>query len=174
MAPQSSVTLRCNNCGHEWKSRSTGGKARQCSKCRSRDISEVSAKETPSEGTSSIVTDNDKHVSKKSYVRVTSRSQALANDPEIREKLKELELARIERQITEERGAVHDPDVLMRIVGDFKTLLFELNDSGRLTDKQYDSLVHHCPWCTSSSMEIEEFSDSEFGWKCRYCGKTIS
>ena len=36
-------TLKCENCGHEWKPRNTEGKARQCSKCRSRRITEIDA-----------------------------------------------------------------------------------------------------------------------------------
>lgn len=167
------VTLRCNNCGHEWKARHTGGKARQCSKCRSRSISEVAIDDRVSLTSQSPLVNSNEHTARDSHQHDDSIMQLLANDLEIIEKRKELELAKIERQIAEERAATIDPEVIERIVGDFKSLLFELSCKNLIPEEEYERLISHCPWCTSCSVEMVELDDGEYGWKCRYCGREV-
>ena len=111
--------------------------------------------------------------SNRTPVGLNSTPSILADDPEIISKLKELELIKIERQIVEQKAAIEDTDVITRIVNDFKSLLFELYSTKHLSGKEYERLVSHCPWCTSSTMEMEELDDGQFGWKCRYCGKIV-
>ncbi len=48
MSMMESVRLRCNSCGNVWKSRNPDSEMRQCSKCRSMDLSEIAEDETMS------------------------------------------------------------------------------------------------------------------------------
>lgn len=45
------MMLECSDCGHKWKPRNTPGKARECSKCGSRNIGEFDPDETAEEDT---------------------------------------------------------------------------------------------------------------------------
>jgi len=98
----------------------------------------------------------------------------LFNTVEIREKLKELEMARIERQIAEERGAISKLSALDRLAVNYKVLLYNLHDNGYLIDGDYEWLISECFWCGQYEMMSEEISKDMYGWKCHNCGKSIS
>jgi hypothetical protein len=136
-------------------------------------MSEVSPDETSPRGTSSMLMGDDKPLSIKPFTGLASRSQALADDPEIREKLRELELARIEKQIAEARGELVDSTALVRLVSNYKVLLTNINSNGYLTDGDYDTLVSECPWCGEFDIVHEEIRPNVFGWKCQNCGKEV-
>jgi hypothetical protein len=172
MSDVSFPSLTCNDCGHTWKTRSGSPKSPQCSKCRSRDVSEV-GDGAESSNTTRMDIVRAAQAQKKIPTGFHPMPQVIADDPEIISKLKELELARLERLLAEEKEVDYNPDVLQRVVHDFKDLLFVLYCNKHLTKEQYKSIVDQCPWCTSCSMELEEFSDGESGWKCHYCGKEV-
>lgn len=89
----------CADCGHTWKPRSENPKRSQCSKCKSRNVSKVNQTvkggPSPINKTDYII----QSTSHKANGKLSSIPTILADDPEIKEKLKELELARIERKI---------------------------------------------------------------------------
>ena len=172
MTTQDSVMLRCDGCGHEWRSRNTEGKARQCSKCRSRRMSEVHPDELVLDSTTS----NPMAVrSMTMRGRSTNASSpyydAFADDPDARKKRKELEIAKLDRQIAEEKGLGLQSDTVMRFVGRHKMLLSMLHDGGFLDDDEFEFLSGECPWCGGGFMEHVEVRNGIWGWKCHNCGK---
>jgi len=163
----------CDDCGHTWKPRSENPKRSQCSKCRSRNVSKV---DRATKGVQSQINNTDciiQSTSQKTYGKLSSIPTILADDPDIKDKLKELELARIERQIAETKGELKGPLALDRLISSYKVLLFNLNDNGHLTDVDYVRLASECFWCGEYDMVFEEISADHFGWRCYSCGKQV-
>lgn len=169
MTAQDSVMLRCDTCGHEWKSRNTAGKGRQCSKCRSRKISVVDPNENASGIDDAAGMNEITHAGK-----VASSSKAIfSDDPKVRKKMRELEIAKLDRQIAEERGIELQANSFTRHVGQHKMLLSILHDDGFLDDGEYEFLSSECPWCGCGCMEHKEIRKGDWGWKCDKCGKEV-
>ena len=164
----------CDDCGHTWNPRSENPKRSQCSKCKSRNVSKV---DRAAKGVPSPLNKVDciiQSTSQKANGKLSSIPTILADDPEIKEKLKELELVRIEKQIAETKGELKDSLALDRLISSYKVLLFNLNDNGHLTDEDYVRLASECFWCGEYDMVFEEISTEQFGWRCKKCGKLIN
>jgi ribosomal protein L37AE/L43A len=172
MSAQDSVTLKCESCGHEWEARNTPGKARQCSKCRSRKIGEA-IKDTrrTEEGMSSELI--ARSLNKGTASCNEPQAASIMNDPEVREKLKELEIVKLERQIARERGCFNDERALKVVTFAYKTLIRGLYGSGFMDDEFLEFLESVCPWCGRPSILFIDDEES-YGWKCQHCGKVVN
>ena len=174
----------CGDCGHTWVPRSDNPKRPQCSNCRSRNVSKVDRTAANARVPPSDTNYNNQPTPQKTNGKLTSISTVLVDDPEIREKLKELEIARLDKQIAEEIGATVDPEeiaqlvddskVIAHIVSDLKSLAFVLYSKQWISKEEYEEMVRSCPWCGSCSMRRETSQHGEFRWKCQYCGKIAS
>lgn len=164
----------CADCGHTWNPRSENPKRSQCSKCKSRNVSKA---DRTAKTVHTPLDDKDcdiQSTSQKTYGKLSSIPTILTDDPEIKEKLKELELVRIERQIAETKGELSGSLTLDRLISSYKVLLFNLNDNGYLTDEDYERLSSECFCCGEYDMVFEEISTGRFGWECKKCGKLIN
>jgi len=171
MTAQDSVMLKCDACGHEWKSRNTAGKARQCSKCRSRRITVMDPRVIIACGDA---TEDMKETPLISKASAFSPYKAIfSDDPEVRKKMRELEIAKLDRQIAEERGIELRSDAFNRLVGQHKMLLSILHDGGFLDNEEYEFLSSECPWCGGDDMEPMEVKKGAWGWRCQKCGKEV-
>jgi len=166
MDAQSRVKLRCQQCGHEWKGRSSTGIARQCSKCRSRQIAEVNDDDHAASDAVTIMPNETVN-------QVAAIPIGLMDDPEIRQKMKELELARIERKIAEEGARVIPEAALINIANAQKMLLQNLHSSHVIDDNMFVFLSSMCPWCGNGSMHQIEVKPDILGWRCKSCGKEL-
>jgi len=110
----------------------------------------------------------------KSSIERASVSQLFANDPEIREKLKGLELARIERQIAEAKGELINSRAFERHVSTFLSLLENLFENRHISELAFKTFSSECPWCGECEMVYEEISTDHFRWRCRKCGKIVT
>ena len=123
----------CDDCGHTWNPRSENPKRSQCSKCKSRNVSKVNravkVSPSPLNNAYCII----RFTSQKNYGKQSSIPTILADDPEVKEKLKDLELVRIERQIFEEKGKLVNSRAFERHVSSYKSLLENLFENGHLT-----------------------------------------
>ncbi len=170
----SPISYICDDCGHTWNPRSENPKRSQCSKCKSRNVSKVNRAvkggPSPLNNADCII----QSTSQKNYGKLSSIPTILADDPDIKEKLKELELARIERKIAEEKGDLVNSRAFERHVSSYKSLLDNLFENGHLTQIAFNALSSECPWCGEYEMVFEEISTERFGWICRKCGKLIN
>lgn len=166
MDTREAVRLRCQDCGHEWEARDNQVKRRQCSKCRSRTIAQIPM-------VPDAVPIEDQVNEPASLIKVLSRArvakefEGYLDDPEVQAKIKELQLARLEGQVAEERGRCYEHDVILRIVSQQKAILRALSDG---MTKNLDYLLAECPFCGKSTMRFEEVRASTWGWKCHSCG----
>jgi len=173
MGALDTIRLRCEQCGHEWNPRNTEGTARQCSKCRSRQIIELPREpEQPIIATPVpfVIADT---VPVKTEGRPRSRKvdEEYLNDPEVQAKLKELQLARLERQIAEEKSSIEDFEAFDRLVGNYKYLLTKLGEQHLLSKEDYRILASECSRCGGSAMHLDV---EEARWVCQKCGKIIA
>lgn len=166
------LTLMCQECGHTWTARNTDGRARQCSKCRSRRLAEV-PKNNLSEGEDAVTADADPPA------RTRSPASSIMDDPEVREKVKELEIAKLDRQLREVRFGVTGDEFIERVVLRQNLLLEELNRSEIIDDETLLDLASLCPWCGASGYDglaFEEFQDGRIfrnGYRCASCGHWV-
>lgn len=99
--------------------------------------------------------------------------QYLMDDPEVREKVKQLQLAKLDRQIAEERAELIDYGALGTFIASYKMLLRFLHNCGSLSDSEFELVDIRCPWC-GGLFEYEEDSKADIqGWKCTVCNKSI-
>jgi hypothetical protein len=113
-------------------------------------------------------------ISQKVSGKSPSIQMILADDPEVKEKLKELELARIERQIAEAKGELINSRAFERHVSTFLSLLENLFENGHISELAFETLGSECPWCGECEMVYEEIGTDHFRWRCRKCGKIVS
>lgn len=99
--------------------------------------------------------------------------QYLMDDPEVREKFKQLQLAKLDRQIAEERAELIDYGALGTFIASYKMLLRFLHICGSLSDSEFELVDIRCPWC-GGLFEYEEDSKTDIrSWKCIVCNKSI-
>jgi ssDNA-binding Zn-finger/Zn-ribbon topoisomerase 1 len=163
----------CVDCGHTWNPRSENPKRSQCSKCKSRNVSKVDhvtrrGKASPDEAECAL-----KPHSSKANGKLSSIPMILADDPDVKDKLKELELVRIEKQIAEAKGELAHSRAFDRHVSNFKSLLVNLFDNGYISELAFTTFSSECPWCGESEMVFEETRTDISVWKCRKCGKVV-
>lgn len=168
---QESLTLRCESCGHTWNARNTPGTSRQCSKCRSRRIEEAK---------DALDNISDASVERVPVDRGDPATPAeLKDDPDIREKMKELELAKLDKQLRELKRGPNDDAVIERLVINNIELLCEMSASGTIDEKTYESLASSCPWCGANGgdgLVYEEYRDGgqlKNGFRCASCGHWV-
>jgi hypothetical protein len=162
MPTEAPSIIKCR-CGHSWTARKAEtSKPRQCPKCYSRDVKEE-------------VDGGPGHFD---HVTKALRS-GLDDDPEILAKRKELELARLERQIREARGQQSEDGVAERIVVNHISLLVELWAAEILPYETFEGLISHCPWCNAvgeNGLVYEEYEadhPNDTGYSCASCGHWV-
>jgi ribosomal protein L37AE/L43A len=165
---QPRIILRCQQCGHEWKGRRSVGTARQCSKCRSRSILQVTEEDTALPDTA-IVSETPPVAKTYSPSRAGEEFNGYLDDPEVHAKIRELQIARLERQIAEEQIQLRDPQPFNRLVGSYKYLLRSLWERKALSNDAYRILISECPWCGESTMHTDEDGSC---WTCDKCGRS--
>lgn len=159
--------LMCEACGHTWYPRNTSGSSRHCSECNSRQIVEVDSSIAPS---SEI---NPKHVeviSERTVLPIPLRE-----DTDIRKKLKELELARLDKQIRELKSSTTPEVIVEKIVANNILLLDALYRNGAIDENEYQLMASACPWCGAAGDEglvYEEVKGSN-GNRCVSCGHWV-
>jgi DNA-directed RNA polymerase subunit RPC12/RpoP len=179
MDDSNSVMLRCDNCGHTWKPRSTEGKARQCSKCRSRRISVIEQEDSHSISPLAQ-SSKSKRISASTIPSPSNIHPSIKEDPDIIAKMKELELVRIERQIVEEQKAI----VKARAIDSLAKAYYCLLDAAwlgiKLDDDTYEELVSVCLYCGSTGDAGLEYIEERVNggnsvqyYQCRSCGRRI-
>jgi hypothetical protein len=89
-------------------------------------------------------------------------------DPEVLAKIKELQIARLEKQIAEEEASVKELKAFNRLVGNYKYLLSYLVKKNVLSKDEYRMLADECPWCNKMAMEFDATSGK---WVCKKCGE---
>jgi predicted Zn-ribbon and HTH transcriptional regulator len=154
------LKLKCESCGHEWRGRNTEGKARQCSKCRSRRIIEIE--------------EGERLTAKSVGTSMETPIDRMTDDADIKAKIKELQLARLDRQIAEAKGYLIDQVALGRTVEQLKETLRaftddDFEDEGRKSYMKY--LASLCPWCGVESMSRTKIGSKSRAWKCERCGR---
>lgn len=166
MSSERSIRLRCEQCGHEWSARNTEGKGRQCSKCRSRRLIEVSEDATFSE----VRPDVENAVEPKA-----ATSNDVQDDLEIRQKAKELEMAKLEKQIRDLNGSSVSEGIAERMVANNILLLDILRRCEVLDESEYDMLASLCPWCGARGDEglVYDDADGRNGNRCASCGHWV-
>lgn len=171
MSSEHSIKLKCQQCGHEWTSRNTDGKGRQCSKCRSRKMIEMPKDSEPVTN----VPDGKVIASRDAADMLTD----LRNDSEVREKLKELELARLDRQIREVRGNQLSDGLAERLAIKLMDLLVELSNARAIDEDVFERLISYCPWCEANGEDGLIYEDpnedhpSKNGYRCNSCGHWV-
>jgi len=98
----------------------------------------------------------------------------LLDDPEIRQKMKELELVKLDNQLAELRGGPN-ANVAERLVLDRIDLLNVLLSTDKINKAAYCRLVSSCPWCGASSdigLRYEDASEGG-GYRCASCGHWV-
>jgi len=163
--------LKCDGCGHEWRSRRTEGKARQCSKCRSRRISEIQENFITCAESIPGVGGIGKPAGSHSITHPKGIIDAFAEDPQVRNKRKELEIARLDRQIAEERGHLENTETTERLALIIKALIEELNDEGMLDSGFSEYYSHYCLWCGAEDDQGVKRNSSNGIRKCVTCGR---
>lgn len=143
---------------------------RQCSKCRSRDLSEIDEDEfmSVSEGRASS--------SRGGLTQGVLNAEAafLSTDPDIIAKRKELEIAKLDRMIAEERKEQSNEEILSRVILDFKKVLFHLSESDFVEDPEfYEWMMMACPFCGAEDEEGMTTDFDDFSLKCRTYGKEV-
>jgi hypothetical protein len=171
MSEGTTPTFRYLDCGHSWKARSSNPKSAQCSRCKSRKVtseaSSTTEPETVTQGAEVLKTSGSSERVEVSLPRV------LLEDVDVRNKMKELQLARLERQIAKEKNGIDNTSVLDRTVTDFKLLVMWLNTKGSLDPGLSDLLETSCPWCGAQRERGMFRSRKSDNWKCRSCGKEV-
>lgn len=163
-----SVTLRCEQCGHTWTARNIDGKSRQCSKCRSRKIIEVDC------DADALVTERPETDMVKASQKV-SFPPSLSDDPEILKKVKELELAKLDRQIREMREQSFRDGFAERLVINHLSLLVELSQANIIDEDTINRLMSYCPWCGAERedglvyVEYPKDHPTMTGYRCASC-----
>lgn len=95
----------------------------------------------------------------------------LMDDPEVRQKMKELQLTRLERQIAEERKLIGESTALERLDGTVRLLIINLEIMNALDSDIALFHMHHCIWCGAERDKGMHYVDSKNIWKCRSCGR---
>jgi hypothetical protein len=160
--------LMCEACGHTWSPRNTAGASRHCSKCNSKQIIEVSDDNAvPSPEIAPHMAEV--------VVGKISVPPLLKDDPDIRQKLKELELARLDKQIRDLNGSSLSEGMAERMVANNILLLDILRRSEVLEESEYDMLASLCPWCGARGEEglVYDDADGRNGNRCASCGHFI-
>ncbi len=174
MDDTSPISYICADCGHTWNPRSENPKRSQCSKCKSRNVSKVDRATKGVPSPLNIVDCVIQSTSHKANGKLSSIPTILADDPDIKEKLKELELVRIEKQIAETKGELINSRAFERHISSYKSLLENLFENGHLTQIAFNALSSECPWCGEYEMINEEIRIDGLGWKCLNCGKIVN
>ena len=165
------VMLQCIDCGHNWKPRNTPGKARECSKCGSKNIEEVDPNGASEE-------DQDQKRPRSSLRMISSNEpppvdDEFRDDPDVKALRKELVMAELNQQIGAVSPRITDNIVFSRFSYDLKFLIRSLHQDGRLNSKTYGQLFYKCPWCGEGNMRRKDADDGAFILTCSECGRTV-
>jgi hypothetical protein len=104
----------------------------------------------------------------------------LSDDPDILQRLKALELARIQREIMQVKEESQDATSFERFLTTHWLLLDALHERGAISDSVHDFLRTACPWCGSERAEaivhvesvVKNGSPEEL-FRCRTCGHEV-
>jgi ribosomal protein S27E len=156
---------RCENCGHSWVGRQQSARRRQCSQCRSTRVAAVGNPNNDG-AVASTSTKTPEASPSPSFVVPGS----VAKDPEVYEKMKQLQLARLERQIAEEKEGKVQTTALERLDSIFKTLVTYLEGRSASMPDIGTFLETYCIWCGASRNSGMRYDNALGGWKCATCG----
>lgn len=99
--------------------------------------------------------------------QVAAVPNGLMDDPEIRQKMKELQVVRLEKQIAEEKASIDKSLAFNRLAGNYKYLLNCLAEKKVLSKEEFRVLAGECPWCSETTMEFDAINQK---WICKTCG----
>lgn len=160
--------VRCLRCGHVWAPRNRDAKERMCSKCRSRRTEELEDEGFPPLPS----TQNGAEVQEGTSLPEATKNipRGLLDDPEVYEKMKELQVARLERQIAEEKEGKVETTALERLDSIFKILVTSVEWRSALMTDIGGFLETYCIWCGASRKNGTHYDNALGGWKCAKCG----
>jgi DNA-directed RNA polymerase subunit RPC12/RpoP len=183
-ASESSTIIICGRCGHQWSRRKNRvAQKRQCPKCYSRRTSEKNETEGVTRASTDIAEPGGTQSTIPSLNVSTSGGgfPPLSDDADVRRKLKELELVRIEREIRDLKGQTQDPTVFERFLVTHWILLDRLHAERVISDSDHDFLKGECPWCGAERKEgimysefVEKNGVTKQMFRCMTCGHTVT
>ena len=163
------ITLSCKACGNKWQGRAKVKGKRRCPECWSRQVFETSNEDLA--GTRSAAKPSSTKLGRMTPGFKDALGPEPGDDEEILEKLKELKLARINKEIAEVESGLKECDAFSRLVARVKELIQSLGESASLDENMVVYLDSSCPWCGNGAMRHEKVKQGLWGWKCHDCGR---
>ncbi len=158
---------RCLRCNHEWTARNPSSTRRECSRCRSLRVEVVNPPTQPNPTPFTATTSAEPPPASPAV------PTSLRDDPDIVKKLKELNLAKLEREIAEVKEGNIPSVALERLDAIMKLLVQFLNRVGVLGSDTADFFNTFCVWCGAERKKGMEYDDGANCWKCRTCGRLV-
>lgn len=159
------IAYKCERCGHSWVARQQSVRKRECSRCRS---TRVTFADKPND--SDVANSPPETKSEMSTSSPVAIPGSVTKDPEVYEKMKELQLVRLDKQIAEEKEGEVQTTVLEHLDSTFKILVLHLERRGAL-EADISTFFHsYCNWCGTSGINGTHYDNALGGWKCSKCG----
>ena len=166
------LSFSCVSCGYKWQGRTRTKGKRRCPKCSSRRIEEDGSDAKLIKETSTIEPVQTKQ-GHSPFTYSGTPPNDIRDDPEVRKKLKELEIARIDTEIMKLKGEQQETSALPRTVNWIKGLIDYLNGAEIVTNDFWEELDSFCPWCGKDVGHREFIRPGVRGWRCHNCGRTL-